>query len=287
MEKFSYEKAFERNIGLLTLTEQEKLKSFTIAIPGMGGVGGSHLISLIRHGFEKFKIADNDIFELENFNRQYGATMDTIGKGKVEVMVKKALEINPNCHIEVFKNGVDSHNLEKFLDKCDLVIDSLDFFEVETRRKLFNTAHKMNIPVITAGPIGFSTAYLIFLPKGPNFDEYFCVNEKSSYNEKLASFAIGLAPKLLQRKYMKNIDLKEKKGPSSIAAVNLCSGIATISAIKILLKKGTIKPVPYYHQFDSFRNKYICKKLLFRRYNPFHILKIKMVIKMIERGQYE
>ena len=48
MEKFNYKEAFKRNIGLLTEEEQNKLKEFVIAIPGMGGVGGSDLIALVR-----------------------------------------------------------------------------------------------------------------------------------------------------------------------------------------------------------------------------------------------
>ena len=55
---FNRDEAFTRNIGLLTIEEQERLRDFTIAIPGMGGVGGANLISLVRQGFEIFKIAD-------------------------------------------------------------------------------------------------------------------------------------------------------------------------------------------------------------------------------------
>ena len=77
---FNRDEAFTRNIGLLTIEEQERLRDFTIAIPGMGGVGGANLISLVRQGFEKFRIADLDVYELKNFNRQYGARIDTLDK---------------------------------------------------------------------------------------------------------------------------------------------------------------------------------------------------------------
>ncbi len=93
---YSYDEAYSRNEGLLTLEEQQKLRDFTIVIPGMGGVGGSHLITLVRQGFEKFRIADFDVFEVKNFNRQYGARLDTIWRNKTEVMKEEALKFNPN-----------------------------------------------------------------------------------------------------------------------------------------------------------------------------------------------
>ncbi len=55
--------AFSRNIGLLTEAEQEKLANATVAIPGMGGVGGIHLITMVRTGIGRFHIADFDTFE--------------------------------------------------------------------------------------------------------------------------------------------------------------------------------------------------------------------------------
>ena len=48
----------------------------------MGGVGGIYLITLARLGIQKFKIADFDHFELQNFNRQYGANTTSIGAFK-------------------------------------------------------------------------------------------------------------------------------------------------------------------------------------------------------------
>lgn len=273
---FEYEEAFTRNIGLLTEDEQSKLRNFTIAIPGMGGVGGIHLISLVRQGFEKFKIADLDKFELKNFNRQYGARLDTVGQEKVLVMKEEALKINPNCSIEVFSKGINESNIADFLLNVDLSIDGIDAFEFEIRRLFFKSSYDRNIPVITAGPIGFGTGFMIFMPKGPIFDDYFAIDDNMNYEKKVTSYFLGLVPKLLQRKYMKKTSLKEKRGPSSIGATNLCAGIVSIYALKILLKKGRVKAAPYYHQFDVMQEKYVSKKLWFGNKNPIQRLKIAL-----------
>jgi sulfur-carrier protein adenylyltransferase/sulfurtransferase len=273
---FNYADAFSRNIGLLTEAEQEKLRSYTIAIAGMGGVGGNHLMALVRLGFERFKIADMDVYEQKNFNRQYGARIDTIGKAKVAVMAKEAKCVNPNCKIEIFENGITESTVHDFLNDVDLAIDGLDAFEFETRRLYFRTAEVKNIPIITAGPIGFGTAFLIFLPGGPTFDAYFAITDKMTPTQKLIAFFVGLAPALLQRSYMRRTNIEEKRGPSSSGAVFLCAGVVALYALKVLLKKGSVKAVPYYHQFDVMQERYVVKKLYFGNNNP--IQRIKMLL---------
>ena len=69
-DKWSYDEAFKANRGLISEEEQEKLRNCRVAIAGMGGVGGIHLVTLARLGIGKFTIADPDVFEVANFNRQ-------------------------------------------------------------------------------------------------------------------------------------------------------------------------------------------------------------------------
>src|SRR3954462_14568363 len=83
---FSYEEAFSRHRGLIGPAEQERLRRSRVAIAGLGGVGGIHLVTLARLGIGGFHIADPDRFELANFNRQYGANVQSLGRGKAEVM---------------------------------------------------------------------------------------------------------------------------------------------------------------------------------------------------------
>jgi tRNA A37 threonylcarbamoyladenosine dehydratase len=97
---FDYNLAFSRNIGWVTEAEQAILRTKRIAIAGLGGVGGSHLLTLTRLGVGKFNIADFDRFELANFNRQAGATLSHLGQPKVDVLAEMALDINPTLDIK-------------------------------------------------------------------------------------------------------------------------------------------------------------------------------------------
>ena len=74
MPSFDYDKAFSRNIGWVTEDEQQRLRRARVAVGGLGGVGGVHLLTLARLGIGAFSIADFDVFDIVNFNRQVGAT---------------------------------------------------------------------------------------------------------------------------------------------------------------------------------------------------------------------
>src|SRR6185312_16928694 len=91
-EPFRFSAAFDRNIGWVTDWEQQALRCKRVAIAGMGGVGGFHLLTLARLGIGAFSIADLDRFETANFNRQIGATMRSIGRPKTEVLSEMALD---------------------------------------------------------------------------------------------------------------------------------------------------------------------------------------------------
>src|SRR5512143_1514487 len=123
MRTFDYDVAFSRNIGWLTRQEQAALRRTRVAIAGLGGVGGVHLLTLCRLGIGKFHLADFDTFDLANFNRQAGATVGSIGQPKLDVMIRQALDINPELEITGFAEGVNAANLDTFLDGVALYLD--------------------------------------------------------------------------------------------------------------------------------------------------------------------
>ncbi len=280
--------AFARNIGLLTIEEQEQLSHAKIAIPGMGGVGGLHLITLIRIGFGIFNIADFDVYEPVNINRQYGARVPDFGRPKLEVMKEQALSINPYLELSLFENGINENNLDEFLDGVDLVMDGLDFFQFDIRRRLFNRAKEKGIYVVTAAPLGFSSALLVFAPnKGMGFDEYFNITKGMKPEDQYLAFAMGLAPRPTHIKYMdlKKVDLDSKAGPSLNIACQLCAGMAAAEAVKIILKKGKIKPVPYYVQYDPYLQKLRKGCLFMGNRNPWQRIKLKFVKIILQKNK--
>jgi len=257
MFPFDYATAFSRNIGWVTEAEQHILKTKRIAIAGMGGVGGFHLLTLARLGVGKFQIADLDTFELANINRQAGASMATLGRSKVDVLAEMARDINPEVNIQIFPLGVNAQNLPEFFREADLYVDGLDFFAFEARERVFSYCAQNRLPAVTVAPLGMSAGLLNFLPGGMCFEDYFQLADKPEL-EKAIRFLVGLAPALLHRHYLADrsrVDLKARKGPSTVIACQLCAGVAAAEALKLLLGRGKVWAAPHSIQFDSYRNK--------------------------------
>jgi molybdopterin/thiamine biosynthesis adenylyltransferase len=254
---FDYHAAFSRNIGWVTETEQAKLRDARIAIAGMGGVGGIHLITLARLGVGKFNIADFDTFDQVNFNRQAGATMRTLGRAKVEVMAEQALDINPELDLRTFPQGVSEDNLDDFFRDVDLYVDGLDFFVFEAREAVYRACERLRIPAVIAAPLGMGVAIVNILPGRMSFEEYFRF-AGATPQEKAFRFLLGLSPAMLQRGYLvdrSTVDLAARRGPSTAMACQLCAGAAATEALKILLQRGEILAAPRGYQFDAYRNR--------------------------------
>lgn len=253
---FVYDEAFSRNLGWVTENEQQVLRAKRAAIAGLGGVGGSHLLTLTRLGMGSFNLADFDQFELANFNRQAGATLRHIGMPKLEVMAGQALDINPELELKQLPGGVTRDNLDDFLDGVDIYIDSLDFFALDIRREVFAACHQRGIPAITAAPLGMGAAILCFLPGKMSFEEYFQLAGQTE-EEQALRFMLGLAPSGLHMSYLVDatrMDFNAQKGPSTPMACELCAGFAGSYALKILLNRGKVPVAPRGIHYDAYRN---------------------------------
>lgn len=254
--RYNYDEAVSRNLGWVTEGEQQTLRRKRIAIAGMGGVGGAHLLTLSRLGIGGFHIADFDAFELANFNRQAGACLSHLDQPKVEVMSRMAKDINPTAEIESF-GEVTVSNLDAFLKGVDLFIDGIDFFAIRARRMVFQRCHELGIPAITAAPLGMGAALLVFLPGRTTFEQYFRL-EGHDEPEQLLRFLVGLAPAALHRGYLVDparVNLAERRGPSTPIAIELCASLASSSALKVLLDRGKVYAAPWSLQIDAYRNK--------------------------------
>lgn len=285
MSLFDYQNAFSRNIGWVTESEQARLRSARVGIGGLGGVGGVHLLTLARLGIGGFSIADFDVFDIVNFNRQVGANVSTLGCPKIDVLSEMARDINPEIDLKVFPKGIQADSLESFLDGVDVYVDGLDFFAFDARRMTFAACEKKGIPVVTAAPLGMGTALLVFGPEGMSFEEYFGFDGCDEM-EMAIRFLVGLSPAMLQRGYvadMSRINLAEHRGPSSIAACQLCAGVAAIETLKLLLGRTGVRFAPWGSQFDAYRMRYVRTWRPWGHKNPLQRLMIALVKAQLAR----
>lgn len=123
-KQHSYKKQIERNIGYISLQEQEIIRESNIAVLGVGGLGGSLVEQLVRAGCENLLIADNDIFEISNLNRQLCNQFD-LGQYKIDVLAKKMMNINQNVKISKIYH-IQKDNIRKLLKDISVVALTLD-----------------------------------------------------------------------------------------------------------------------------------------------------------------
>jgi molybdopterin/thiamine biosynthesis adenylyltransferase len=282
---FSYNDAFSRNIGWVTEAEQRTLRSKRVAIAGLGGVGGSHLLTLARLGIGAFQVADFDTFEVSNFNRQAGATMANLHQPKVDILVRMARDINPELEIRSFASGVSVDNLAEFFAGVDLYVDGLDFFAFSARQAVFAACAEYRIPAVTAAPLGMGAAVLSFLPGRMTFEEYFRVRGMPEQEQALR-FLLGLSPAMLQMPYLvdkSSVNFSDKRGPSTGMACQLCSGMAATEGLKILLKRGKVLAAPWGQHFDAYRNRFARTWRPWGNHNPIQRLGLAIARRQFAR----
>jgi len=283
---FDYDRAFSRNIGWVTPTEQATLRKSRIAIAGLGGVGGAHLLTLARLGIGHFNISDFDDFDVHNLNRQAGAFMPFMGQPKIDTVARMARDINPDMELRLFPQGVRPENIDEFLRDVDVYVDALDFFALPARRMVFAKCREKGIPALTAAPLGMGTAFLYFSPSGMSFEDYFKVDGRES-DEQYARFIAGLSPAMVQRDYLvapQAVNFREKRGPSTVMACDLCAGVMGTSVLKLLLGRGSLRAAPWGMHFDAYHQKLKLTWRPFGNANPLQQLLLKF-IRPVLRGR--
>ncbi|NLY76301.1 MAG: hypothetical protein GX075_13545 [Firmicutes bacterium] len=255
-----YYSLFSRNIGIFSQQEQEQIKNLTIAIAGVGGVGGAALFDLARMGVQNFIIADPDEFEFSNINRQEGAFLNTLGKNKCSVLSQMLIQINNEIQVMSFEKGLDENNIDLFIEKADVIIDGLDFFCMNVRRKLINSALEKNKYVFGAPILGFGTSLYVFAPNGPTFDDFFGKIPANLSFDYCLNFGRKIFPYIpqyiLEEEYLKALK-SDRSMPSIAPACSISGAFLSISLILFVLKKKQPYFIPKIKQLDLFEEKFI------------------------------
>lgn len=124
----SGDQKFFRTELLLGSTAMERLKNSTVAVFGVGGVGSFAVEALARAGIGRLILIDHDVVDVTNINRQLHATTRTIGLSKVELMQRRALEINPEARVDAIPKffPTSGETDEFFIARYDCAVDAID-----------------------------------------------------------------------------------------------------------------------------------------------------------------
>lgn len=237
--KSEYKERFLRHIGIMNEEGLRRFKNGSVAIAGLG-VGGSIFINLVRMGFEKFHIADPDLYERTNINRQRLAKETTIGCRKDDCLLQEARSINPDIQVKSFRDGVTESNVKEFLKGMDWVVDAVDLFAIPAKIELHREARKLGIPVFGCGAIGFGGIVFCFDSSTPSFEEVTGVSKNSPYLENAQRLVDFIAPKMPA--YMAEQVGKALRGeshiPFMVSGVEITSALTTAEIAKHVLGLG-------------------------------------------------
>ena len=117
---------YSRTRNLIGDNALEKLRNSSVAVFGIGGVGGYVAETLARSGVSRLVLIDGDRVEESNLNRQIIATRTTLGMAKVTAMAERIASINPDCKVVAIENRFNADNLDKFDFDYDYIINEIN-----------------------------------------------------------------------------------------------------------------------------------------------------------------
>ncbi len=126
----SYLKRYYKQIVLrqVGFRGQKKISNSKVLIIGAGGLGCPLLLYLASCGVGTIGIVDNDKVELTNLNRQILFNIKDIGKYKVNQAKKKINSLNKKIKILTFQKSINEKNINKILNKFEIICDGTDNF---------------------------------------------------------------------------------------------------------------------------------------------------------------
>lgn len=112
------------------------LKKAHVGIAGLGGLGSNTVLALARNGVGMLTIADFDVVELSNINRQ-AYTLKHLGMKKTAALTELISEINPFCEVSAHSVKITQDNITDIFADCDIICEAFDL--ADQKAMLVNT----------------------------------------------------------------------------------------------------------------------------------------------------
>ena len=141
--------AFSRTQMLLGEEGMERLRGAHVAVFGVGGVGSYVVEALARCGVGELSVFDDDVVSLTNVNRQLVATLETIGRPKVEVARERVLAVNPDARVHARRLFYTAETAgEVDMASFSYVVDAID--TVSSKLTLIERARAAGVDIISS-----------------------------------------------------------------------------------------------------------------------------------------
>lgn len=246
--KHEYRDLFERNYGVFSDKEQERIRKSGVMIIGCGGVGATVAIILARSGVSRFILIEFDDYSLTNMNRQIACFRHTLGRNKAEVIAEQIKGINPEAEIQLYTRKLSHVEIAELIPRADIIFPAAD--DLAFSLIVFRDAQKLGKPALMVVPSGTWANVGIILPESPPVEDIEGVPKLDSYEElrdmlKIRKYKLGTyfyVPFAHWR-----IDYYKRFIEEDLAPAQICPSIwtaSTLGALEILkVLSGKWKPV--------------------------------------------
>ena len=174
---------------------QEKLKKSRVLVVGAGGLGCPVLQYLAAAGVGKVAIAEFDMVDEANLQRQILYGSEDLGKLKAIIAKNRLESLNSLINIEIFNLRLDASNSISIMKNFDIVVDATD--NVETRYVIDDACAALNIPMVHGAIYKFEGEVSVFnYNGGPPYRSFNPPSDKTDYiNPKPADVGLlGVLP---------------------------------------------------------------------------------------------
>jgi molybdopterin/thiamine biosynthesis adenylyltransferase len=154
-----------RNLGTAGLEGQAKLLRATVAVVGLGGLGGYVTEALARMGVGRLILIDGDVFEEHNLNRQLLSAESSLGLDKAQAARQRVAGINGAVEVISHTARLTRESLPRLLEGADVVVDALDRLPI--RLVLQEGVQALGIPLVHGSIAGFLGQVMTIFPGDP------------------------------------------------------------------------------------------------------------------------
>lgn len=231
----------ERHRGMFTADDVAKIQGSTVAIAGVGGVGGRLAEVLARSGVGTIRIADPDTFAASNLNRQAGSTLANLGQLKVDVVGDLCQSVSRKITVEKYPEGINADNVEKFVSGADVVVDGTDYTIPSLGLMLARTAASASIPVALGVEVGFASWQTVITGTG-TFERFFGMKPTVSLSDLDSGAAevplwrwIGRLPRHIPMTTVQAVSDGSIEAPALASAVELSAALLSTNVLRLLL----------------------------------------------------
>lgn len=166
---------YSRQIMLaqLDIEGQERLLAGRVLVVGAGGLGSPVALYLAAAGVGRLTLADADVVELSNLQRQIAHGEGDLGRNKAQSARESALALNPGCRIETLTDHLEGESMAAAVADADVVLDCTDRFS--SRYAINAACRRAGVPLVSGAAIRFSGQLAVFDPRDPECPCYACL----------------------------------------------------------------------------------------------------------------